>query len=403
MGEKGETRMADSMFASLLHKLDRGGVCDVARALGESEQAVSRGMESSIAVVLGSMAGKSEEPDTLRKLLDLVPGSGEFSCTNLANGLSNPSSPLLAEGKRLLAGLFGDGEITVMNAVSRESGLTSGATSALLAVSAPLVMNSLGKRVRDEGMTMSGLGSLLQRDSASIRSALPSGLSDLFWPRTAADAASPVVGRAVNRASSFPGLVAAIALAALVLGLGWLFTHTRRPVPQTGSVSTGEASRLATGVSGLGDFVKRKLPNNVELNIPGSGVESRLLVFIEDPKAGLEEVGWFDFDRLLFDRGSATLRPESQEQLNNIAAILSAYPNVHLKIGGYTDDVGDSGSNLELSQERANRIKTELVARGISPDRLTAEGYGEQSPVANNSTESGRARNRRVSMRVMQK
>jgi outer membrane protein OmpA-like peptidoglycan-associated protein len=139
------------------------------------------------------------------------------------------------------------------------------------------------------------------------------------------------------------------------------------------------------------------------LNIPPNGVEARLLAFIQDPARSVGQATWFDFDRLLFNTDSATLRPESQEQLRNIAAILKAYPNVRIKIGGYTDNTADSQYNLRLSQDRANGVKAELITLGVAPDRLETQGYGEQFPVADNSTVEGRARNRRISMRVTQK
>jgi outer membrane protein OmpA-like peptidoglycan-associated protein len=150
-------------------------------------------------------------------------------------------------------------------------------------------------------------------------------------------------------------------------------------------------------------FVIRTLPGNVSLNVPPNGIEARLLAFIQDPTRGTEPATWFDFDRLVFNTDSATLRPESQEQLGNIAAILKAYPNVRIKIGGYTDNSGDAQHNQTLSQDRANGVRDRLIALGISPDRLEAQGYGEQFPVADNSTEDGRAANRRVSVRVTQK
>jgi K(+)-stimulated pyrophosphate-energized sodium pump len=103
---------------------------------------------------------------------------------------------------------------------------------------------------------------------------------------------------------------------------------------------------------------------------------------------------------LVFDTDSATLRPESQEQLQNIAAIRKAYPNVRVKIGGYTDSTGDPDANLRLSQARANTVTAELARLGVSSDRMQAEGYGAQHPVADNSTEEGRARNRRISIQV---
>jgi K(+)-stimulated pyrophosphate-energized sodium pump len=126
-------------------------------------------------------------------------------------------------------------------------------------------------------------------------------------------------------------------------------------------------------------------------------------VFIEDPGSRPDSATWFDFDRLLFDTGSATLRPESQEQLQNVAAILKANPNVHLKIGGYTDNVGSADQNLTLSDERATNVMHELVRMGVAPNALEAKGYGQEHPVADNSTEEGRALNRRISMLVTEK
>ena len=97
------------------------------------------------------------------------------------------------------------------------------------------------------------------------------------------------------------------------------------------------------------------------------------------------------------------LRPESREQLRNIAEILKAYPNVQVKVGGYTDSSGDPATNLRLSQDRANSVRQELVGLGIAGDRITAKGYGQEHPVADNTTEAGRAQNRRVALRVTQK
>ena len=149
--------------------------------------------------------------------------------------------------------------------------------------------------------------------------------------------------------------------------------------------------------------VFRTVPRNFFVNIPRNGDAARLLAFIRDPSKGVDGTTWFDFDRLSFNTNSATLRPESRAELGNIAAVLKAYPNVHIQIGGFSDNRGNSQHNLKLSQDRANRVMGQLVALGISPDRLEAQGYGEQSPVADNSTAAGRARNRRASIRVTQK
>ena len=99
---------------------------------------------------------------------------------------------------------------------------------------------------------------------------------------------------------------------------------------------------------------------------------------------------------MLFDTRKATLRPASQEQLTNIAAILRAYPPVKIGIGGYTDNTGDAAANLRLSGERADNVRAELVRLGIDPSRVSAEGYGAENPIADNFTEEGRQKNRRI-------
>jgi OmpA-OmpF porin, OOP family len=391
--------MAESLLASLLHTLDPRTVGDLAGALGCSPQSVTRGAEASMASVLGGLASQSQDPGLLRRIFDLTPSAaGDISWSHMVSAIGSADSPLIAGGKRILSSLFGTNENTVINAIGGEGGIGTGPAATLLAIAAPVVTGFLQRRVRDEGMSMSTLGNLLQRESATIRAALPAGVSDLLWPRAAAAPATgaPVIAQTATRQRSSSGWVPALVLAALALGVFWLFNHARRPE------MTGMANRVGTAPN-LGPFVKRTLPNHMILNIPANGVEARLLTFIQDPNAKVDQTTWFDFDRLVFDTGSANLQPESKEQLDNVSAILTAYPNVNMKIGGYTDNVGSPDRNLHLSQARADAVKAELVRRGIASERLTTEGYGEQHAVASNDTEQGRAQNRRVSMRVTQK
>ncbi|WP_375445666.1 sodium-translocating pyrophosphatase [uncultured Fibrella sp.] len=136
--------------------------------------------------------------------------------------------------------------------------------------------------------------------------------------------------------------------------------------------------------------------------VNATGVEANLVSFIKSDKP-VDKTTWFDFDRLTFETGKATLKPESQEQLKNVAEILKAYPNVTIKLGGYTDNTGKANDNLKLSGDRAQSVKKELEGLGIAGDRLEAEGYGQEHPVASNDTEAGRAQNRRISIRVTRK
>ena len=386
----------DSLFTSIVGMLDPRTVEGIAGSLGASGQSVSQGLRSSIATVLGSLASKSEDSHLLRTMLDNAPA--DATLPEIAHSANDANSPLIAAGQRLLSSLFGSSAARFTDAIGAASGLGMGTASRVLAMAAPMALNFIANRVRTEGMSMTGLGNLLKRETVAICKTMPAGFSDLFWPRAAGTATYPVVTQtAPKKTSSWPTV---IAIAALLLGLVWLLDHWRRATTDRfGSIATGAASRMAE----LGNFIKQQLPNSVSLDIPERGVEARLLSFIQDNFKLANETTWFDFDRLSFNPGSAMLRPGSQEQLNNIAAILAAYPNVRMKVVGYTDNVGSADQNLQLSRDRANTVVAELIRRGISPDRLVATGYGEQYPIAGNSTEEGRARNRRVSMQVTQK
>ncbi len=160
--------------------------------------------------------------------------------------------------------------------------------------------------------------------------------------------------------------------------------------------------QVSTPNKNLGEFHIQKLTSGVELNIPENGIENNLLTFIKSDKA-VDKETWFDFDRLTFATGKATLNPKSQEQLKNIAEVLKAYPAVNVKLGGYTDNTGSADANLKLSDDRAKSVESELVKLGIDDGRLDAEGYGQEHPVASNDTEAGRAENRRISIRVTKK
>ncbi len=136
-------------------------------------------------------------------------------------------------------------------------------------------------------------------------------------------------------------------------------------------------------------------------NKGSNGVEANLLNFIKSD-IPVDKTTWFEFDRVTFKTGRATLKPESQEQLKNVADILKAYPNVNVKLGDFTDNKGDA-ANLKLSDARAQLLKAGLVQLGIADSRLEAEGYGQENPVASNDTEEGRAQNRRISIQVTKK
>ncbi len=101
-------------------------------------------------------------------------------------------------------------------------------------------------------------------------------------------------------------------------------------------------------------------------------------------------------EEIHFDTGTATLKSTANAPLDELAAAMLAYEIFPIKIEGHTDNVGNPATNLTLSQARSDAVKAYLVSKGINPDWLIAEGFGDTLPISSNNTEAGRSDNRRV-------
>ncbi|MEX0680508.1 MAG: OmpA family protein [Balneolales bacterium] len=99
---------------------------------------------------------------------------------------------------------------------------------------------------------------------------------------------------------------------------------------------------------------------------------------------------------VLFEFGKATMRSEGMTSMNDLSNFLLQYPERNVLIEGFTDNIGSESYNMELSRNRANSVKSDLVNRGIDESRIRIRGYGIQYPSASNATEDGRQKNRRV-------
>ena len=97
-----------------------------------------------------------------------------------------------------------------------------------------------------------------------------------------------------------------------------------------------------------------------------------------------------------FDTGKSDIKPENQDSIDQIAALLKSTPALKVSIEGHTDNVGTPESNKKLSEERAKSVMTAVAAKGIAADRMVSVGHGQDRPVADNRKEDGRALNRRV-------
>lgn len=441
--------MAGSLFSPSLitSLLGNSGINTLAGRLGASEQATQKGIESMTSTLFGGLLSKARDTAVMQQTIDLASGTPADLVNHPASVLDGSNSTLLSTGSRFLALLFGSDESRIADVLGSVSGLKPGNVMTLFTAAAPLLLGILGKRVREGGLTANGLSSSLESEAPAIQRALPAGVGALLGVPSVGTAEAineranrnPVVAQTVVQEKKPSNVwLWLLPLALIVSALLWYFLQ-RRAVPPTEtesaaavqqapppaattppvvpaaapapppSTTTTSTSAPATSTASappsanLGNIVKQRLPDSIELNIPANGTESKLLAFIQDPNRKPDTTSWIDFDHLLFDTGATTLQAASHEQLQNVTEILKAYPSVHVKIGGYTDATGDPQQNLKLSQGRADSVVAQLVQMGIDASRLQAKGYGEQYPNGDNSTEDGRAKNRRISILVTQK
>ena len=107
------------------------------------------------------------------------------------------------------------------------------------------------------------------------------------------------------------------------------------------------------------------------------------------------------FRNIQFETKSFQLKPISFIELDELVKVLNDNPGLKIEISGHTDNIGKPADNLALSNNRAKSVVNYLIGKGISMQRLTAKGYGQTKPISDNSTEEGRAKNRRTEMRVI--
>ncbi|WP_316822655.1 OmpA family protein [Pedobacter gandavensis] len=430
-----------NLIEMLKNEVSGNLISSLSQKAGVTEDQVKTGFSAGIPAVLAGILKNGTGAGFLDTIL---PGLSGSSTTDPGQDLLNgQEDTLLEKGKSMLGSLFGSDTSSVTNAVSSATGLPEGKSAGLLAMIVPLVTGLITKLMSSKGWSVSDLLSKIFESKAEIAAALPPGLSSSLGignihlpnegipdvPKSTVHPERPIppVNMPVKDAGGgfmkwlLPLIVVVVAIWWMLGKQGCNQTAVTSTVDSvTANIDTvggkmgevvdvtvvtveGKLNEAGDFVRDLGAKMTKKLPDGKEISIAENSVENKLIGFIEDKSKPVDKTTWFTFDRLYFETGKSTLKPESQEQLNNIAAILVAYPAVTLKLGGYTDNTGDAAVNKKISEERANTAKNELVKLGVDGKRLEAEGYGAEHPVASNDTPEGRAQNRRIDIRVTEK
>ncbi|RXM53065.1 MULTISPECIES: sodium-translocating pyrophosphatase [unclassified Chryseobacterium] len=184
---------------------------------------------------------------------------------------------------------------------------------------------------------------------------------------------------------------------------GAVSTSSELKTPVTPGEVKGHLNESGDFVYETGNLQKVKLKGGKTIELGETSQLYQLYNAInQKDKAVLDPNKWYTIENLYFETGSSDLKAGYELQLNNIAEILNAYPDLKVKLGGYTDNSGNEDSNQKLSNLRAQTAKLKLLELGISADRIEAEGYGSQHPICEaNDTDECKAKNRRIDVRVL--
>ena len=166
-----------------------------------------------------------------------------------------------------------------------------------------------------------------------------------------------------------------------------------------GSLIGGSTARiLGAGIGGVAGaaigYQKDKQIRELREQTQGSGVD---VTETDNGQAIMLNLP----EGVTFDVGSATLKPEFRDTLDKVAGNLTQYPDSLIDVYGHTDSTGSEEFNQSLSERRAQTVAGYLVTQGVQGSRIRSQGFGETMPVSDNATPEGRARNRRVEIKIV--
>jgi outer membrane protein OmpA-like peptidoglycan-associated protein len=400
-------------------------ITTAAASLGESEGGIQKALSGAIPAILAGLVSKASSHEGAATMLDMAKqAAGSGSLNNISDFLGGSNNSLAGKGADMLQGILGDKTGSLAGLISNFAGIKHSSSASVLSLIAPAALGTVGKYATETNMNADGLMNFLSSQKSAIMSALPAGLSSiagLFGIGSATSATHNVAASAhtaVHHAEE-PAtdgsmkFLMPLFLGIFAVALGIYFfkgcgSGTKEPAAVT-EVSKEkeheEGHEHAAAATSTRELFKVKLPNDTVMDAYKGGIEDKLVSFLgtDYKKLGEDSLKnvWFDFDNLNFETGSAVITSGSQVQVNNIAAILKAFPSVKLKVGGYTDKVGDEAANKKLSDARAKAVQVALDKAGVGAQVTGAEGYGSAFAVyAADAPETDRVKDRHVSVSI---
>ncbi|WP_407404913.1 DUF937 domain-containing protein [Chryseobacterium sp.] len=411
-------------------------VTQAASHLGESESGIAKAISGLLPAVIGGLANNSNNTN----VLDSISNPSSQGILGNLLGLASNNNTSVVSG--LLTSIFGDKVGGLVNSIATYAGISNNSSASLLNLVTGATVGSIGKYASDNNLDKSGISNLLSEQKGILSTLLPAGLSlaslnlgNMFGGDTTqkVNVTTPEtpkprveVTRGTNQSEVFndrnnnnnegggsiwkwllPLLLAVVAAFFL-----WKQCEKKETTTNIVDNDTTIVDRDTVATNTTTTTPVTRVDENIDLNgvaLKGykGGMEDRMIAFLKSDgykNAADDEAlktTWYDFDHVNFKMGSSKeLEANSQGQLDNLLAILKAFPDAKVKIGGYTDKVGDEANNVKLSKERAEFIKNWLSSKGVGAQVLGADGYGSEfATVATSASDEERAVDRKMSVR----
>ena len=414
--------MATNLINSVKGLFTNDLVRRASSALGESEGAVQKALSGVIPCVLAGTLNKAGEEGTTVFNLAMEAANAKV-LGNLGSLLGKSGGAGGTELSTLMGmagNIFGNKQNNISRLISGFSGVKESSANSLISIAAPVVLAMLGTHAKENNLNASGFLSFLNNQKSSMLSALPSGLNlaGALGLGSLTDIGSKLSRLISGSAESVKGYSrkaeepvrsrrrwlwpAAAAIAALLLAVYFIRSGSAKRVADQAQNLVPPKGAATDVITPVKEFFKVKLSNGIILDAYKGGIEDKLVNCLNDINCAPGQNQWFDFDDLNFEMNSASITSESQKQINNVVAVLKAYPSAKIKIGGYTDRTSNAEANKRLSQQRADAVVAALKASGANPNQIIgAEGYGsELATVSASASEEMRAKDRRISIQL---
>ena len=154
-------------------------------------------------------------------------------------------------------------------------------------------------------------------------------------------------------------------------------------------IGTAGGAAVGAAIGNIFDRQEKDLRNKLK----GTGVDVK--------RTGEGEIKLTAPENITFDINSYVIKPQFRNTLDSVTTVLKTYPDSTIVVSGHTDTTGNDAINNPLSINRASSVESYLESQGISSSRITSRGFGSKQPIASNSTEAGRAQNRRVEIAII--